>query len=551
MSVNKQLRALLASCVATIALVLSGCDQPIELDQVQYRVPVSLSGEFLTESPDEIEFPVKILFAIDMSLSMGDEVDGQAVGSDPNFLRLEAVRNFIDEYNVNDNTSFEIMLWSTDVFETTRNADGQGGFTKDPVELNRVLDLANNDTMTDYLGTLSTIKSDIQRDINNTANEANVARTKYIVVFLSDGVANVRGVSQSDSDIWRQVEEIKEMTDEAEVGGFDFHTFLLLGGFPPTSSGQEAQTQAEKTLEGMADRGTGTFNLFETAESIDFLNLIDVRLTVEYQLKYLFAYNFSAIPGTETLLIDSDTDGLSNEDEVLFGTDPFVTDTDGDGMGDYFEILISSPGYVFNPTVADSPCEYADSNPDGSWPDTDRDGLTDCEEFVKGTDRYSMDTDFDGIPDSVEVRVGTNPFETEESRDTDFDGDPDWLEVQRHTNVKSNDPILRENYGYDYHIENIGLVALDQGLEDQSFVRQYDFLIDNIDLVNTQVEEFPDRVGDWLLRPGDNLIRFYIAQTPEDRPDSPPVYRVAEIIVNVFDDRRAYEISNASFERMH
>lgn len=546
----KRISQLITSSLIAL-LLLSACDQPVELQKVQYRKQVSLTGEFLTESPDEIEFPVKILFAIDMSLSMGDEVNGVAVGSDPNFLRLEAVRNFIDEYNENDNTSFEIMLWSTDVFETTRNADGQGGFTKDPVELNRVLDLANNDTMTDYLGTLGTIKSDIQRDIAQTKNEANVARTKYVVVFLSDGVANVRGVAQKDSDIWQQVKEIKEMTDEAEVGGFDFHSFLLLGGFPPTNSGQSAQKQAEKTLQGMADEGTGQFNLFESAESIDFINLIDVRLTVEYQLKYLFAYNYSAIPGIETLLVDSDADGLSNEDEVKFKTDPLVYDSDNDGLGDFFEITMSTPGYILDPTVIDSPCDPADKDLAGNWPDTDRDGLTDCEEFVKGTDRYSIDTDQDGIPDSIEMRVGTNPFQVEESRDTDFDGTPDWLEVQQHTNVKSNDPILREQFSYDYNITNVGLVALDQGLEQQSFVRQYLFDIGNIDLVNTQLESDPDAVSDLLMVPGDNLIRFFIAQTPEDRPNSPPVYRVSEVVVNLFNERRSYDLSNASFELMH
>lgn len=541
----------LLTLLVIFTIFLTGCDEPVALERVQNQTKVSLNGQFLTESPDDIEFPVKILFAIDMSLSMGDEVNGAAVGSDPNFLRLEAVRNFIDEYNVNDNTSFEIMLWSTDVFETTRNASGQGGFTKDPVELNRVLDIANNDTMTDYLGTLSTVKSDIQRDINATVNEDNLGRTKYVVVFLSDGVANVRGVSQSDSDIWTSVEEIKEMTDNAAVGGFDFHSFLLLGGFPPTSSGIAARDQAEDTLQGMAEKGSGQFNLFETAESIDFINLVDVRLTVEYQLKYLFAYNYNVIPGIDQLMTDSDADGLSNDDELTYQTDPLLYDTDGDGMGDFFEISMSTPGYILDPTVADFVCDVTDIDLDGNWPDTDLDGLTDCEEFVKGTNRYSVDTDKDGIPDSIELRAGTNPFEVEESRDTDFDGTPDWLEVQQHTNVRANDPILRENFNYQYNITNVGLVEIDQGMEQQSYVRQYNFEISNINLADTTIPGNPEGVSDLLLRPGDNLIRFFIAQTPEDKPNSPPVYRVAEVIVNIFDERRSYDISSYAFDLLH
>ena len=173
--------------LVAILLVVCGCNGP-DLGLTQARSRVALEGSFLTESPDEINFPVKVLFAIDCSLSMGDSVDGVTVGSDPYFLRIEAVRNFISTYNSNENTSFEIMLWNNDVFEKTRTIDGRGGFTKDPDELNRVLDLARNDTMTDYLGTLDAIHTDIQLDINH-ADEGSLVRTKYVVIFLSDGTA--------------------------------------------------------------------------------------------------------------------------------------------------------------------------------------------------------------------------------------------------------------------------------------------------------------------------------------------------------------------------
>ena len=41
-----------------------------------------------------------------------------------------------------------------------------------------------------------------------------------------------------------------------------------------------------------------------------------------------------------------------------------------------------------------------------------------------------------------------------------------------------------------------------------------------------------------LWSQGDNLIRFYIAQVPEDDPDSTPIFRMAEVLVNV-DERNA------------
>ena len=520
-------------------LFFSGCEGP-DLERTQERSKVTLRGSFMTESPDEINFPVKVLFAIDCSLSMGDNVNGQVVGSDPYFLRIEAVRNFIDEYNSNENTSFEIMLWNNDVFDRTRTLDGRGGFTKDPDELNRVLDRARNDTMTDYLGTLDAIYADIQRDINRE-DEDNLIRSKYIVVFLSDGMSNVQGGSQPNSDIWNSVSEIYEMAEESGVGAFNFHTFLLLGMFPPTASGQLAQQYAEETLEGMADQGNGQFRLFDSAEAVDFINIVDMRLTVEYKVKYIVAFNYNVRPGTELVYVDSDGDGLTDNEEVDYGTDPDSKDTDGDGLSDFFEVKLSSPGHELDPLVQDSPCDIP---LDGLWPDSDTDGLTDCEEYVKGTNRRLVDTDADGIPDGIEFLTGTNPLEIQNTTDMDFDGSVDWMEVQQHTNVVSNDPKIRERYNYRYNIHDNGLVPIEQGTSMQSYVRQYNFSISNIDVMNTR--EHTDESGyNWSQ--GDNFIRLYIAEVPEDNPDIVPIFRMAEVIVNIEDENMTITLTPGDF----
>ncbi len=542
MSVMQPKGKILPHLCAILLLLSYGCSESPPLELTQAQTKVTLTGSFITESPDEIQFPVKVLFAIDCSLSMGDEVLGVQMGSDPNFLRIEAVRNFIDEYNSNENTSFEIMLWSNNVFARTRTIDGRGGFTKDPDELNRVLDAARNDTTTDYLGTLTEIYSDIERDIRDTENGESLVRTKYIVIFLSDGMPNTGAGTQSNFDIWNSVGDIYDMAIESGVGSFNFHTFLLLGMFGTDADGLAAQAMAEDTLQGMADRGEGQFRLFDTAESIDFINIVDMRLTVEYKIKYLLAYNYNVRPGVELVYVDSDGDGLIDEQEVEYGTDINLRDTDGDGLSDFFEISVSSPGRELDPLVQDSPCDLM---PDGIWPDTDSDGLTDCEEYVKGTDRRVPDTDKDGIPDGIEFVVGTNPLEIQYTTDTDFDGWSDWLEVQRHTNVLSNDPKIRERYSYNYDIKDEGLVPIDQGTSMPSYVRQYSFNVSNIHVMETAGHTEP---GMQTLNPGDNLIRFYIAQVPEDNPDSQPIFRMAEIIVNIADFNKDLVITPTNFE---
>jgi len=519
------------AAVLGFALSLVACSGSPDLERTQDRSRIALKGTFLTESPDEIQFPVKVLFAIDCSLSMGDEINGQMAGSDPYFLRIEAVRDFVEEYNSNENTSFEIMLWNNDVFEQTRTVGGSAGFTKDPVEINRVLDAAYNDTLTDYLGTLDAIYADIDRDIRNTENQDNLPRTKYIVVFLSDGMSNVQGGSQPDSDIWSQVNDISAMVEAQDVGSFNFHTFLLLGMFPPTAEGQQAQALAETTLEGMAQRGNGQFRLFESAESIDFLNIIDMRLAIEYKIKYLVAYNYNIKPGTESVYADSDGDGLSDSEEAVRSTDPLNPDTDDDGLSDFLEVKLSTPGRELDPLTPDGPC---DPPPVPPWPDSDDDGLTDCEEYVKGTNRHLVDTDADGIPDGIEFLAGTNPLEAQYTNDADFDGYEDWLEVQKHTNANINDPKLRQRYAYGYNIRDAGLVPIEQGAATlQSYVRSYSFTVTNIDIAR-----------------GDNRIRFYVAQVPEDRPDEPPVFRMAELIVNYSQGGETFILSPSDFELM-
>ncbi len=533
------------------ALNLLSCgENSTDLELTQARSKATLNGTFLTESPDEIRFPIKILFAIDVSLSMGfTGGPGAAVGADPNNLRIEAVRNFITEYNDNENVSFEIMLWSKNIVDVTYNANGRPGFTKDLTELTRVLDNAQNDSTTDYLGTLEAIYTDLNRDISLAEDEKELSRTKYIVVFLSDGMANVGGSnpSQDDDDIWDRVAGTTELMEDNGVGGFDFHTFLLLGGF----TGDNALTnreRAESTLQGMSDVGNGRFELFESAEAIDFIDVIDLRLSVEYFVKFVVAYNYNVSPGLELVFTDSDGDGLIDADEAVLGTNPVSRDTDGDGMSDFFEVQISSPGNSVDPLLFDSPCIQNATN---TWPDSDQDGLTDCEEFVKGTDRTEVDTDSDGIPDGIEFLTGTNPFEDQETGDVDFDGISDWKEIQQHTNVRSSDPKLNERYSYQYNIQDAGLITIDQGLDNQSLIRQFAFDINNIDIRNTDIED-QVTAEQWANRdpnfvPGENLIRVYIAQVPQNAPNDDPIFRLAEIRLNFNDQERNHTLSPNDF----
>ncbi|MEE4175383.1 MAG: hypothetical protein V2I57_14115, partial [Xanthomonadales bacterium] len=468
-------------------------------------------------------------------------------------------------YNTDDypSVSFGILLWAGSVIDTTRNGYGDPGFTRSAEELNRVLDNVRNDSYTDYIGAMTDIREVVENDIMNTYYEESganqLARSKYIVCFFSDGMPNTDAGTQPSQDIWNQVDELTLLTDDRGVGQFNFHTFFLSALFRDAAGEYlqdpdivNARQYAENTLFGMAQRGNGTFRDFASAASIDFINFTDLRLANEYKIKYIIAYNYMVRPGVDVLDLDSDGDGLSDADEIARHlTDPTDRDTDDDGLSDYFEIQVQTlmdDGNMWpDPLMPDSSCPPP---PGGVWADQDSDGLTDCEESIKGTWRFVADFDADYIPDGLEMASGTNPFENLYTEDSDLDGVLDLFEIQDHTNVLANDPILQERYAYAYHLTDHGHPDPDLNPDMPQGIRRYSLTVSNISLMDTRGAVSNDVLnGGLAMEPGDNIIRLYIAQVPEDRPNSPPVFRMAEVTINTLhDDTYTVTLSRDQFE---
>ncbi len=121
------------------------------------------------------------------------------------------------------------------------------------------------------------------------------------------------------------------------------------------------------------------------------------------------------ITGTDPLLEDTDFDGLWDGEELEdWGTQPLKNDTDGDGLMDGLEVQI----YLTDPND----------------PDTDRDGLSDGREVfhdlndempgIQGTDPTLKDTDKGGAPDGIELDRGGDPLDgSDDGSYIDSDGD--------------------------------------------------------------------------------------------------------------------------------
>ena len=121
--------------------------------------------------------------------------------------------------------------------------------------------------------------------------------------------------------------------------------------------------------------------------------------------------------------VDTDGDGLSDEEENTHGTDIDNPDTDGDGLEDGPEVNT----YKTDPNKADS----------------DGDGLDDGEEVNEHkTDPNKADSDGDGLDDGEEV----NEHKTDPNKaDSDDDGLGRW-QGGRHAQDRPHEPRLRRRW---------------------------------------------------------------------------------------------------------
>lgn len=89
--------------------------------------------------------------------------------------------------------------------------------------------------------------------------------------------------------------------------------------------------------------------------------------------------------------VDSDSDGLPDDEEKKLGANPNNPDTDGDGLTDGDEVTVSGTNLLKK--------------------DTDGDGLSDYDEVkIWHTNPLNPDTDTDGFSDGTEAENGYNPL---------------------------------------------------------------------------------------------------------------------------------------------
>ncbi|MEW6431225.1 MAG: VWA domain-containing protein [Myxococcota bacterium] len=437
----------------------------------------TVEGRFCTDDPDTIVFPVKLWFIIDDSGSMQT--------NDPNQKRYEEPKALAQRLEKPGVFFFGGETFAGDANGARRFTQPER-FTDSATTFGENVDAVKNpgNGGTPYLAALNFAFGELSDDVRK--NPVVARRSRYVIIFLSDG-APTDSQSPQILDAVRTIMSLKQ-----DVGAITLNTVFLGGPTGPTQS----------LLETMATEGGGLFKSFPNGDalSLDGFDLSGLRRT--YQQRFFLVANRTVLATGDGPRADSDMDGLSDEREAQLGSDPTKRDSDEDGCGDAMEARVGWNPNVPGQLNGECVCGANERN------DTDRDGLTDCEERWLGTSKVSPDSDLapdrstvgDWLYDLVDSDLLADPGGPNETTDKDIDGVSDVHELRTHTAPTFADVALHERFAYRYT----------RFVPDRTEPRCTDFTVENV------------FVGDTLATDGhaarENVIEVYFGQSPEDEP---------------------------------
>ena len=335
-----------------------------------YDDELRLTGDVCLSPDTDAVFPVKVLFLVDTSDSMSV--------TDRQGYRTQAVDAVLDSYKDNPAVSFGVVAFSSQIDRFP--PAGGGGFTNAPDRGAIDSRISQADSMTDYQGALGVAYEMISEDIV-ASSPAERARTKYIIIFFSDGTPDPQcsasvtpcgtgqcpahqhcrsTVCQDDflvctvprkdwstafavsiptsmypdlgagadynltPQILRTVDDIMGLQDFYHVGEIRLHTAFL---YDPAAASDALtapfgldRAGGVALMTSMAEHGLGTYTEFDSASKIDFLSINYTPYIEENGLAGVLATNLSVIDTGDGLKPDTDRDGLTDEEERAAGT---------------------------------------------------------------------------------------------------------------------------------------------------------------------------------------------------------------------------------------
>jgi len=512
---------------------------------------ISVTGEVCTTDPDELKFPVKLLFLIDASTSIRT--------TDPEEQRVDAILEVIDSLADQPDVEYGIIAFGLGALITTERCDDyenrvncQPGFTENlDYAVAGAAQAALSNGTTDYIIALQTAISMLANDMANGVEE-DLENARYVVMFLSDGIPDSDGRFNPDDtcddaqewvstgrprrgltdELATLIDQMGDLADRYHVKELSFNGAYLSAPDVPTN----VRACSSNLIRAMSNYGGGTFRDFSSGEGINFLFVDFTSFKRVFTLSNLAVSNLNARPFSDAIYLsqrvdtddprldigiaDSDNDGLTDELEDAIGSDPLRQDTDDDGFSDLLEYRLRFDG--FDPLdPADADC-IADIDRE----DQDGDGLRNCEERFVGTSLKRYDTDRDGFGDGFEFLYGTNPALRDDLLDIDFDGASNARELRWHSRPDQDDISFVSQHAYRYNV-------IDNGITDARSC--YSFNLSNITLSSTlgsdadgeSIFTVAPGLGGRGLDVGENRIILEVSEAPFDNPDETRTSQIA------------------------
>jgi len=582
-----------ASLVLAAVFLFSCSDvyiQPIANQLGNANNRLTLKGRVCTAVPDPTGFPVKVVFIIDESGSMCvSDPPGSQEGSSfcsradiqaivpPGVTepaRVRALRQLVNQFSTQPNVFVSVVPFETNVKNVWPPTTSGQRFARPNGSLNTYIAGLQNQLGkgTDYQGVLAYVYALIASDINATqiSNPAILPRTRYVVVFLTDGTPyprcdanNGRLSVYADPDnpdlqwrdssgaeefchvadptspdqitgfvigtdrnqnyqVFNPIDKLMQLRGQYNVGDIRLHTVLLLNeaavracgpictdlyGTYPGVAPENYPQAAKKIAEWLLKR------MAERGNGV-FQEFLDGQI---YSLG-LGALDYSSLASRnvmKTLIARS----LSS---VAVSSDKMDLDTDGDGLPDSVEtpFLLKTNKFDADSDGDCFPDAFEVMHADQGFDPTRKDPRG-CDPASPATLGCSCrDTDGDGLSQFAEAYLGTNTG----LMDSDGDGIPDGLEV-----LYGKDP-LRPDQNVDTDGDGIADVdeiraGTDLRRRDRPLFERdgyqyevkadvqadgsvcYDFSVANIKLLTP-----PSRSG---VRQGYNLFKLFFAESPE------------------------------------